>query len=368
MIDAEFNLDRRLLTWVDTVSGDVWVAAYDFETGQFLPADGRGVLIEAAVSTGGDYPGLGFTVNGPEWALGNHSDAIVYTRNNAPGDPTRGNALIGVATLGADGTWTRQTLATPRRNGPYGSLNRNDDAMVSYQDALGNQFVRRLREGSAEVPLPGFASPGLAPPTVRFADSANLVAYQALFDGVAQSVAFDLDTQVLTQLTFDSTAKDQSWMWSAPEFDGALALVNNVGKSTITLYRPEVDGAGDTVYRVHASVAAPRGGKWFSLEPFVYQGRSYVIAQYTPRGLRHPASIWLVGFDPANPVLRQVTPDGLRTEARADPEVLPTAQGVLVLYSKFDTTKCTPANTSTWLCMQALEGMFRADTGLPAPN
>jgi hypothetical protein len=273
-----------------------------------------------------------------------------------------------VASLGADGTWTRQTLPTPRRNGPYGSLNRNDEAMTSYQDAFGNQYVRRLREGSAEVPLPGFASPGLAPPTVRFADSANVVAYQALFNGVAQSVAFDLDTHSLTQLTFDSISKDQSWIWSAPEFNGALALVNNVGKSTITLYRPDVDGDGNTVYRVHASVAAPRGGKWFSLEPFVYQGRSYVIAQYTPRVLRHPASIWLVGFDPADPILRQITPDGLRTEARADPEVLPTAQGVMVIYSKFDTTKCTPANPSTWLCMQALEGMFRADTGLPAPN
>jgi len=368
MLDPEFNRDKKLLTWVDVVSGDIWVASYDYTTGNFIPANGQGTLIEAGVSTGGQYPGLGFTINGPEWAQGTPTDYIVYTRTNATtGDPTPANALIGVAYQNPDSTWTRKSLSTPQRNGPYGSISRNGAAKISYQDAFGSHYVRTLTDANSEVPLPLLTKTGLTP-VARFVDNANVVVYQGAINGVAQSVAYNIDSAVLTQLTFDATPKDQSWMWSAPEFDGALGLVNITGRSTITMYAPVVDGNGATTYQVYGTATAPKGGTWFSLEPFAYQGRTYMLAQLQPRGASFPTSIWMAAFGPRGAILRQLTPDGVSAEARADAEFLPISTGVLIVYSKFDTTKCTPDNVSNWLCMQGLMGLYRADTGLPAPH
>lgn len=367
LIDPEFNRDKKMLTWVDSVSGDIWVAGYDFVTGAFIPANGKGTLIEAAVSTGGSYPGLGFTVNGPEWAQGTPTDYVVYTRTNATGDPTPANSLIGVAYQNADGSWTRKSLSSPQRNGPFGSISRSGPAKISYQDGGGTHYVRTVTDPNSEEALPGLTAAGLTP-AARFVDNANIVVYQLPIQGVQQSVAYNIDTKVLTQLTFDAASKDQSWMFSAPEFGGALGLMTIVNKSTVTLYRPVVDPiTGATTYVEHANAVAPQRGKWFSVEPFVYQGQTYMVAQLAPRGSSYPTSIWLAKFG-SRTVLRQLTPNGLATEARADPEVVPLANGVMVVYSKFDTTKCTPADVSSWLCMQGLMGLFRADTGLPAPN
>lgn len=367
MIDPEFNRDKKMFTWVDSVSGDIWVAGYDYQTGAFIPANGKGTLIEAAVSTGGSYPGLGFTVNGPEWAQGTSTDYVVYTRTNATGDPTPANSLIGVAFQNADGSWTRKSLSSAQRNGPFGSISRSSEAKISYQDGAGTHYARTLNDPNTEEALPGLTATGLTP-AARFVDNANIVVYQLPIQGVQQSVAYNIDTKVLTQLTFDAASKDQSWMFSAPEFGGALGLMTIVNKSAVTLYRPVVDPVtGATNYVEHATAVAPQRGKWFSVEPFVYQGQTYMVAQLAPRGSSYPTSIWLARFG-TRTLLRQLTPDGISTEARADPEVVPLATGVMVVYSKFDTTKCTPANVSSWLCMQGLMGLFRADTGLPAPN
>jgi hypothetical protein len=367
MIDVEFNIDKRQLTWVDMVSGNLWAASYDYSTGNFIPASGEGTLIEANVSSGGTWGGLGFTVNGPEWALGSPTDYIVYTRTNAPGSPTAANSLIGVAYQNANGAWVTASLATPQRNGPYGSIWRGSGAKISYQDAKGTHYVRALTDAKSEIALPGLTNSGLTP-AARFADTGNIVVYQLSYNGIPQSVAYNIDTGVLTQLTFDAGPKDQSWMWSAPEFNGALALMTTVNNSTVALYRPVVGPSGATTYRLYGTAVAPRGGSWFSVEPFAYQGQSYAIMQFTPKGSNIPGSIWLAGFDPAHPLLRQLTPNTVSTDARADAEFVPIATGVMLVYSKFDTTKCPPQGASAWLCAEGLLGLFRAETGLPAPN
>jgi hypothetical protein len=53
MIDPEFNFAKKMLTWVDIADGNIWVAGYDFQTGNFVPDSGKGTLIEAAVAVGG---------------------------------------------------------------------------------------------------------------------------------------------------------------------------------------------------------------------------------------------------------------------------------------------------------------------------
>jgi hypothetical protein len=205
-------------------------------------------------------------------------------------------------------------------------------------------------------------------PVARFADTANIVAYQVAVDGVYQAVSYNIDTNTLTQITSDAGNKDQSWVFSAPEAGGQFALVTLVDRGTIAMYVPVTDGPGGTQYQLYGSLPAPQGGQWFSLEPLVYQGRTYVLSQWSAAGSTIPTSIWLGSLDAGNPVLRQLTPDTIPTEARADAEFVPIATGVLITYSKFDTTKCKPRDLSSWLCMSGLLGLFRADTGLPPPQ
>lgn len=367
MLDPEFNTRKKQLTWVDVASGDIWVASYDYTTGSFIPADGRGVLIEAAVSVAGQYPGLGFTVNGPEWSLGTPTDYVVYTRTNATGDPNPQNSLVGLAYQNSDGLWTRKSLGTPKLNGPYGSTNPNSAAKISYQDSRGTHYVRTISDPSTAVALPGTRAAGLTP-VARFANTANVVAYEVEINGIKQSVAYNLDTKRMTQLTFDAAPKDQSWLFGVPEFGGALGLVTIVGKTAISLYAPVADANGTVTYQVYETVTAPDGGQWFSLEPFAYQGHSYMLAQYTQAGSTYPTSVWLGNFDRANPMLRQLTPIGPANMARGDAEIVPISTGVMIVYSMFDTSKCPPRSPSTWVCMQGLQGLFRADTGLPPPQ
>jgi hypothetical protein len=366
MIDPEFNFAKKMLTWVDTADGNIWVADYDDQTGDFLPASGKGTLIEAGVSVGGKSPGLGFTLNGPEWAMGSPTDYVVYTRTNAKGAPNSANSLIGVAYQNADGSWTQKSLTPRGRNGPYGSLSRSGKARISYQDGQGTHYVRAVDDATSEIALPGLTAAGITP-VVRFADMANVVAYQVDVNGVKQAVSYNIDNATFRQLTFDAGNKDQSWVFSAPEAGGRLALATLVDRSAIAMYLPVGDGNGGVTYEFYGSLAAPQGGQWFSLEPLVYQGHTYMLTQWSAAGSTIPTSIWLGGFDGGVPFLRQLTPDSIPSEARADAEFVPIATGVMITYSKFDTTKCTPRDPSNWLCMKGLLGLFRADTGLPAP-
>lgn len=272
-----------------------------------------------------------------------------------------------MASQNTAGTWARQTIVTARRNGPIGSISQNSNAKISYQDNLGTHYVRTVTDSQSETALPGLTATGLTP-VARFADNANIVAYQVNLNGVQQAVAYNMDTKVMTQLTHDSAEKNQSWLFSAPEFNGALALAVIAGKTRIRMYAPVVGQSGAVTYELAGSLTAPQGGQWFSLEPFAYQGRTYVLAQLTVAGGTYPTSIWLGGFDPANPVLRQLTPNGASYEARADAEFVPLSTGVMITYSKFDTRKCKPGAPSAWLCMEGLLGLFRADTGLLPPQ
>jgi hypothetical protein len=80
------------------------------------------------------------------------------------------------------------------------------------------------------------------------------------------------------------------------------------------------------------------------------------LAQLTPPGVAYPTSVWLMSLDASTSVLRQVTPNGLPTETRADAEIVPLATGAMVVYSKFDNTKCPDGTDGSWLCLPGAMG------------
>lgn len=356
LLDPEFNRARGQFTWVDIVDGSIWIGGIDRATGQLQPEDGRAVLIEKSAAPPG---GLGFTLNGPEWVIGGSTDRIVYTRMLPGVEPTPANAQIGAAFQRADGRWVLRTLSPERRlNAPYGSDIPGDPApRITYNDAFGNHFWREIDRPETEAPVPGLV-PDLLPAVRHLRSTAERgLVYPMDVGGTPQAVVHDVDRRHTDVVTTGPGKKAQPWAWQAPEFGGELALATIVDETSLEVHRRSVGADGTRSWSRVATLAAPLGGRFFSLEPFVYGGRSYAVMMVIVGS--YPTSIWLAGLDPAAPFLRRLTPE-TPDRARADPEVFVTDRGPVVFFSRFNQNR-----GSYWLCVPCAEGLYRAETGIP---
>lgn len=356
LLDPEFNQAKGLLTWVDMIDGSIWIGGFNKTTGALEPADGRLKLVEKSAYP---YGGLGFSLNGPEWVLGGATDRIVYTRQIAGLEPTPENAELGAAFQRAsDGKWVTRTVAPGfHRSAPFGSEIEGDPRpRISYNDELGNHYWRELDDASTEELLPGLA-PGLLPAVRHVRGSGERgMAYPALVAGVPQVHHYDVDTKVFTQITDEPGIKEQAWMWRAPDFGDDLVMLTTIDKTTLGLYQRVTQGDGTLRWTRVRTLAAPEGGRIFSTEPFVYGGKSYTLLQVFVGD--YPQAIWLFDFDETAPIQRRLTPR-LPDRARADPEIVFTANGPIVYFSRFNQTK-----GAYWLCVPCAEGLYRANTGI----
>ncbi len=361
LLDPEFNQDKGLFTWVDILDGSIWVSRIDRASGRFIPEDGRGQLIERSAAPVG---GLGFSLNGPEWVLGAPTDYIIYTRYDSTSPQSAELARLGAAFVNAKGQWVRRTISPDvPLNSPYGSENPTDAApRITYNDANGNHYWRVINDPATEELLPGLVGTGLLPAVRHVRDSERqAVVYPLTVAGVPQVHWYDTQTKVFEQITFDAGTKEQPWIWRAPDFGNGLVMLTTIDTDKLGFYvkQPDGGGASGSTWERRLTISAPEaGGRFFSTEPFVYDGKSYVIMMIIVGN--YPRSIWLANFDTEEPVLRRLTPS-LPDRARADPEVFFTDSGPVVYFSRFDQTK-----GSYWLCVRCAEGLYRVETGIPA--
>lgn len=352
LTDPEFNQARGTFTWVD-FSGNIWLGRIDKATGALNPLSGKATLIEkGAAATGG----LGFTLNGPEWVYGAAGDRVAYTRFLPDLPQTPENARVTIATLRADGKWAKRTISPEvALNGPYGSESIDDlTPRITYNDAFGNRFWRELDDVTTEESLPGLPQDQF--PVARFARGMRAAVYPSTVNGVDQAFRYNLDTKVFEQLTTDTGTKEQPWMWLAPEFKNQPVLMTTVGKSSLVLYRQGLDAANPSIWSRWHTIQAPLGGRFFSTEPFIYGGKSYVVMMVIVGS--YPTSIWVANFDRKAPMLRRITPEA-PDRARADPEIFFTDRGPIVFFGRYNPTKGT-----YWLCTACAEGLYVAETGI----
>src|SRR6056297_2204753 len=71
--DPEFDVIDNHMVWQDLL-GDLWLARLDPTTGDVMPMDGRGLLLDT------DLRAIDKTANGPEWASGDGRSFVAYTR------------------------------------------------------------------------------------------------------------------------------------------------------------------------------------------------------------------------------------------------------------------------------------------------
>jgi hypothetical protein len=365
ILDPEYSQRRAQFTWVDR-TGKLWIGNIDRKTGLFSPADGRGILVDAAAMSANSIAIVG---NGPEWISTATGDQIVYTRFLPDLPPSLTTARLAIATERSDRSWTAVTLDDRTRNGPYASRDPADpQPRISYIDDLGNHYWRNVFDPASETLIPGY------PP--NFWVSMRFVAKlrAALFrgpdaQGVTQVYRHWLDSGSQEQLTADgghADALSSVWMWPAPEFNGAFVMATVANANTeIRIYRkadPE-QGFWSVVHRI----PAPAGGTISSPEPFIYQGRSYLLMSINPPGALEPTGIAVASIDPARPLFRKVTPND-DTRIRKDPELFVTDSGPFLYYNRFNPAFMTdPDRLKLIVCDKCNEGIWRSNISAAIP-
>src|SRR5450631_2196963 len=95
---CNFGHGNSRFNWGDK-QGNLWVGHVDWNTGAFVPQNGKSELVDSSAAYWKDFG------NGPEWAFSQQGSQLIYTRY-APGMPhTTANAGIGLATQNKT-TWT----------------------------------------------------------------------------------------------------------------------------------------------------------------------------------------------------------------------------------------------------------------------
>jgi hypothetical protein len=359
LIDCEFSQARKKITWVDR-HGGLWIADVDPATGMFVPADGKGTLVDPDAMATSDLRLFG---NGPEWISTATGDQIVYTKF-AHMPKTRTNGRLALAQQLRDGSWRHDFLAPVdlARGAPYASNDwRDPSPRISYVGPNGNHYWRNLYEPTSERRIAGYP-PDQYFNAMRFAEGERAGSYPKMVDGVWQVFHYDLDTGVETQLTFDEGQKDltnRAWIWHAPEFGGARVLMTVADNIELRIYRED---PGQPAWALVHSVRAPSNGTINSPEYFTYNGASYVFFVASAPPSKFPSRVFLANIDPDDPLLVQLTPD-VPKRMRTDPEVFVADDGPYIYFNRqvIDLS-------GGQFCLSCNEGIFRAYTGLGPPQ
>lgn len=357
---CNFGNGNSRLSFIDN-DRNLWLAWVDFQTGAFVPSDGKGLLIDVGavpISTFG---------NGPEWMLSSTwGSQIVYTKY-PPGQEGRpGKATIAVATTMPNGSWTTETLANSGgRATPVGTLDETDtDPRVNYikYDKTGLYWRKMSQAGvEHEIPISDMTDGNAR----RWVPGTRKLIFHAVprgstggrrGSGESQIFTYDTDTGQLEQLTNDPEGYVGAFMWNAPEYDNELVFMTTPnGRESIKVFRRVQTNAGDWRWKVVKTVAAPAAAGlpyFWSPEPFVHNGRSYLVFQVSPTvaffDKSVPTHVGISGIGRRDEV--QVLTLGGPPRLRLDPEYFITAKGPLIYYKRsIPETPTSPAlNDGVW--------------------
>lgn len=339
LIDPDFDQGHYQLTWGDE-SGRLWVGTIDPDTGDFNPPSGQGVLVDTNIANEFVFG------NGPVYGFGDTGPAILYTRYDSQNRFSLGSAQF-------DGTsWVTKTLPnSTNKYGPTGSDSPALKGALSYLTTE-NQLVlwRNLDSSGAQFVIPGAQFPG-----VRWVPNERAVVFRQPAGGNNQIFTYNIDTSVLTQITFDAPGKLSAFIWQAPEYGGDDCLMTLTSdKLSVRIYHNQ-SGSWQFV----TALAPPTTSKYlWSPQPFVYNGKSYIYMIASPsknqKSLTVPTEVWIAGVDPAQPFYRRVSDPTLKV--RKNPKAFTTSQAE-ILYFQVVTQGANP-----------IYQMYRADTGLGPPQ
>ena len=348
-------------------SNQLWVGHVDFQTGDFVPPDGHGVLVATDATAATDYG------NGPEWLASAAGSSFVYTKCRAPCEPPNAaTASIGLATQDANKVWTTTELPNSLgRASPAATLDVTDpDPLINYVASDKNAWY--YRKGSALdteilIPLSDLTNGNAR----RWVPNTRKVMFQGhdpadtmlLRD---QVYTYDTASGEVEKLTNHPQGVLGGMMWQAPEFRNEYTFFTFAKfRQQILVYR-KIPGA-DKVPRwtiVKTIDAPPALPYFFSAEVFTHNGRSYIFSEVSSSSKFFdrtvPNQLAISGVDPLRQDARLITNDSGTPRLRLDPEFFITAQGPFIYYNRLvPETDTHPAFN---------DGVWRVDLGLGPPK
>ncbi len=325
--DIEFDIQGARLTWQDRV-GNLWIADVNPQSGVITPPTGQGQRLDKGLAP------LQQTNNGPEWAWGQPSAQIVYTKliNN------EFYVARAFQASGITGSWTTQVLPnTATYFSPIGSKNPQDvtPQILSYSRSL-SPIAWNITNNLLTTPGGVLNNPYLSQGITSIQglkggrwEIGNGIetdfgfAFQIPVNGYDQIAHYDTLTKTVNQISFDSTQKANAFIWEAPEYNNDLVVFATVNDTTIQVWR-NVNNAG--LWQLITTINPPNARPFVnSPEPFVYKGKSYIFylrAENTgTSNIKGPSDLWFSSIIPDSlgdsSLDRQVS---IGTLTRSDPE------------------------------------------------
>jgi len=306
-----------------------YVALLDSLTGNLRSASGKDFLFDNALAP------ITNSINGPEWGFSQMGAEVVYTKQV-------GNARhIGKATWNGSG-YSNVDLSANLAGNRFAVIGSKDwaDPQARLVYAKGNSIINfEINWSVANSPLvenvvPYGQNSSSGP---RWIDGEQALLTNDLVAGTAQIFRYDLKTAKTAQLTFDAGNKIDAFLFSAPDYGGDRLLFCTVNDTLLRLYRETPTGF-NKVYDI--KIPDPSYGYYFSAEPFVFKGKSYLFVcaaqqKFIPGSQNNskPADVWIVGLDTKRPLFRKISDN--RVALRLDPEVFVTPTEAYVYYYEY---------------------------------
>lgn len=312
VIDPEYNTVLNEVCW-QSPQGELWICSLDPITHLFVPADGKGMMVDDSLRP--FEPG-GW--NGPEWMLSTQGSQIVYTKKIG------NNTFPAVATLGATG-WNSFSLPYANTSYVMGSHDYTDSAgMLLFETRSGNgiKWIKNTDyntlNGCDETTLGFFAY-----------NSKDIccVKRNSYAPGYINTT-----TRTFTQISDDTV--NAPFMWKDPESGHNLFLHRKEGGKQLVVLSENPFGNWE-YYNIFYSPMPEPYTYIVSPEPFVFRGKSYIsfaVSQSAAGNEMQPAQIWFVSVNPNDSLMRQVSNSDILT--CLDPEPVVFADSVFIYYSE----------------------------------
>ncbi|HEY9878338.1 MAG TPA: hypothetical protein V6D29_07770 [Leptolyngbyaceae cyanobacterium] len=346
MPDPEFDQVGFQVTWQDEEE-NLWVMPINSVNGDFVATQ----AVQLATGLAPNAPlssGLA-TGNGPEWVYTQSGSQILYTWQNPDEEPSPASWRVGRAYLeGVE--WNAGVLPPGIVGGaPGGSKTLEDTApLINYYYYLDNNGKRVSAWRDLYSSVQGKAIPFELKSGVRWVAGERAFVSTVTSGKVDQVVMFNVDTEVLTQLTFDTNlTKWKPQMWRAPELNNQLVFFalesepSTRNKPTqIGIYQNN-QGTWSKIKTIDPPSNLPLID---SPEYFVHNNKSYLV--FSTVSESGQSEVWIAGIDPNQDFYRQVSDPEVKV-ASTDAEPFITQVGAFIYYAQ-----------------AGGRYVFRADTGL----
>jgi hypothetical protein len=379
--NARFN-------WTDRAN-NLWVGQIDPNTGAFTPPSGQNDLVDTTAYFWIDWG------NGPEWAFSTQNGKVVsqlvYTRYAAGQAPTPGNTGAAFATM-VPGGWAYGFLpgafAVPSDDGYNNTV--LPEASQCLTDPVSLTIMKNLSTPQQMFTEPVSSEGGTAPTITPFGPFANGIGerwvpctHWLTFQGTAPPTAhgnvvqqvfwYDVDTQVVQQLTFDPTTKQRALMFRAPDFNDNYVLVTLSKDEAVLIFEATTFASnGSPIFRLVKSIKSPDKKEKYIFDPKVFIHCTPTCQTYVAMGLASspnsqktqtvPNGLGLATISPTNSFFQVlVTNEG--TKQRLDPKYYITANGPY-LYYDYINVQIPDSGTTTY----KNEGIYYIDLQLGPPS